>query len=360
VFASNGSLAYSYFDTSSLNGEPKIILGPFPQHQEKNSIMIIWQTNNNTAENYVEWGVTPNCLYKTYSNTLAFGKETDLHKIRILGLSPNTKYYYRVYSDRTKSEVYSFTTSYESSGSITFCVYGDTRGVWDNWSNASIVADAIEEVQPQFVLHTGDIVDDGLIAEEWFSFFTNSSFIHNSTLYPVLGNHENYGEKYFQYFSLGGNERWYSFDESSVHFIGLDSNYISPFMLTQNLWLIRDLLTNQQPFTIVFFHHPVYSSGNHGSATHLRWFWQPLFEFFHVDVVFNGHDHAYERGLVNNISYIVAAGGGAPLYDIGSNWWTQYAEKCYHYCLVSANQTSLSIQTIKLDGTVIDTYSIQK
>jgi hypothetical protein len=360
AFASNGSFAHSDFDTSSLIGGAKIIVGPFPQQQEKNSIIIIWQTNNYTIENFVEWGLTPNCLYTSYSNTLASGKETDLHSVRIIGLSPNTKYFYRVVSDKTKSDIYSFTTSYEASESITFCVYGDTRGVWDNWRNASIVAEAIEDVQPQFVLHTGDIVHDGLIAEEWIAFFSNSSFIHNSTFYPILGNHENYGAFYFDYFNLGGNERWYSFDNGPVHFIGLDSNDISPFLIRQNVWLIKDLRTNRQPFTIVFFHHPVYSSGKHGSNTQLQWFWQPLFEFFQVDVVYNGHDHAYERGLVNGISYIVAAGGGAPLYDVGSNWWTQYSEKCYHYCLVSANQTHLNIQTIKPDGTIIDSIIINK
>ena len=360
LFLSGMALAYSSTNTNTSSISPKIILGPFPQHQEQNSIVIIWQTNNITSDNYIRWGLTPDCPHTTHTINPLLTKKTAIHMIKINELSPSTKYFYKAVSDSFESGIYTFSTIHEISEPITFVVYGDTRGVWDNWTNASIVATAIENAQPHFVLHTGDIINDGLIEEEWLSFFTNSSFIHNSTLYPTLGNHENYGELYYKYFNLGGNERWFSFNNGPVHFIGLDSNYLAPFRFIQNIWLINDLRTNQQPFTIVFFHHPMYSSGNHGSTTHLQWFWQPLFEFFEVDIVFNGHDHDYERGLVNNVSYIIAGGGGAPLYDVGSNWWTVHAEKCFHYCLVSANLTSLSIQTIKPDGTVIDSYSIQK
>jgi 3',5'-cyclic AMP phosphodiesterase CpdA len=243
---------------------------------------------------------------------------------------------------------------------VKFVVYGDTRGVWDNWQQAEIVAKAIEEQQPYFVLHTGDLVKSGYNQSQWIEFFTNSEFIHNSTLYPSLGNHEYHGRPYFKYFSLPNNELWYSFDNGPVHFVALDSTTGIVLKLFQLLWLRKDLRTNNQPFTIVFFHHPLYSSGNHGSTLHLRWLWQPDFERFNVDIVFNGHDHSYERGQVNNVSYIVTGGGGGPLYDVGSNWWTIYSEKTYHYCLVTANQTQLTFQAIKPNGTIFDSFIINE
>jgi len=125
-------------------------------------------------------------------------------------------------------------------------------------------------------------------------------------------------------------------------------------------WLLKDLRLNNKPFTVVFFHHPPYSSGNHGSTRYLRLIWGIAFEFFNVDIVFNGHDHCYERGKVGSVNYIVTGGGGAPPYDVGKSWWTIYSEKTYHYCLVTANQEELYFEAKKPDGTIIDSFSIQK
>jgi 3',5'-cyclic AMP phosphodiesterase CpdA len=153
------------------------------------------------------------------------------------------------------------------------------------------------------------------------------------------------------------NERWYSFNNGPIHFVGLDSNQKNAFRLFQLLWLIKDLKSDTKNFTIVFFHHPVYSSGNHGSTWYVKLLWKNIFEKYEIDIVFNGHDHCYERSKVKNINYVVAGGGGAPLYDVGSNWWTVYSEKTYHYCYISANQTQLLFNAIKPDGSIIDTFS---
>jgi 3',5'-cyclic AMP phosphodiesterase CpdA len=360
ILFSNLTLAIIHTNPTISSENPEIIVGPYSQYQKENSIIIIWETNNKTSDNYVRWGETPECNNITYVSQSNSIPGTNIQQVKIHMLKPSTMYYYKAVSDNTESDIYTFSTAYDSSKPITFCVYGDTRGSWDNWKNGSIVAKAIEQRAPYFVIHTGDIVDNGLIKAEWHSFFNISSFMHNSTFYATLGNHENYGKHFFKYFNPGGNERWYSFDNGPVHFICLDSNYIAPFNPVQNLWLIRDLRQNHQPFTIVFFHYPMYSSGSHGSTTYLQWFWQPLFEIFSVDMVFNGHDHTYERGLVNNITYFVAGGGGAPLYSVGSSWWTQHSEKTFHYCLVTANETSLSLETIKPDGDIIDAITIIK
>ena len=261
-------------------------------------------------------------------------------------------------SDDFESEIYSFYTSFKENETINFVVYGDNRGFWDNWQNASSVAKSIEEKNPHFVLNTGDLVDNGLNQSQWITFFSVSNFTHNSTIYPILGNHELNSNYYFKYFILPNNEHWYSFDNGPVHFIGLDSNIRSAFRFSQLIWLIRNLKSNTQKFTIVFFHHPVYSSGNHGSTLYVKLLWKNIFEKFGVDLVFNGHDHCYERGKVNDVNYIVTGGGGAPLYNVGANWWTIYSEKTYHYCYVSVNQSQLIFKAINSEGVVIDDFFI--
>jgi len=208
-------------------------------------------------------------------------------------------------------------------------------------------------------LHTGDFVKNGLINSQWVDFFSISNFTHNCTIYPVLGNHENYGESYFQYFTIPGNGYWYSFDNGPIHFIGLDSNKKNLYNPYQIFWLFKDLMSNYKPYIIVFFHHPPYSSGNHGSTNLIRLLWVPLFSIFNVDIVFNGHDHDYERGKAKDVNFIVTGGGGAPLYNVKENWWTIYSEKTHHYCLITANQSQLNFQAIKPDGSIIDSFIIE-
>jgi hypothetical protein len=337
------------------NNSISIVIGPFPQKIELNSSIIVWETSVNTTNNCVKYGINPDCELNMYHNY-----SRNFHTIELNELNSSTKYYYKVYSDGIESKVYSFYTKFEKEDTIKFVAYGDTRGVWDGWNNASRIADSIEKVNPYFVLHTGDLVKNGNYYDQWLDFFSISNFIHNSTLYPSLGNHEYYGDSYFKYFLLLSKNPWYSFDNGPVHFICLDSNAKNSLRLSQIFWLIKDLRQNTNPFTIVYFHHPPYSSGNHGSTIYLRFIWGLIFEYFKVDIVFNGHDHSYEHGKVKNVTYIVTGGGGAPLYNTGHKWWTIFSEKTYHYCLITCDIDELTCEAIKPDGTIFDYFVINK
>jgi 3',5'-cyclic AMP phosphodiesterase CpdA len=334
------------------------VIGPYPQDAQTDSITVCWQTSIPTIHNEVHWGESPSLGNITVEKNL-FSRT--FHTVTLTRLTSATLYYYTVFSDGTETPLYTFRTASPPTDTIQFVAYGDTRGGWDNWSNTLIVAQAIEKTHPDFVISTGDLVDNGKNATDWVDFFNASPFLHNSTFYPVLGNHENYSTLYFTYFSLPDHERWYSFNNGPVHFIGLDSNPRNAYRIVQNLWLFHDLRTRSEPFTIVFFHHPLYSSGEeHGNTTLLQKLWAPIFERFHVDVVFNGHDHDYERSFVNGVTYIVTGGGGAPLTDVGHSSWTVYSEKTFHYCVLTVDSTTLAFQAIKPDGQVFDTFSIPK
>jgi len=270
------------------------------------------------------------------------------------------QYYYQVISDGAESPLYTFWTAFPRNETIRFAVYGDSQGEWDGWQTVLKVAQAIEQERPLFVLKTGDLVDKGWNRTHWIAYFTASPFLHNSTLYPVLGNHENLSGLYFSFFSLPFNERWYSFVNGPVHFIGLDSNRPDRYRFTQFFWLCHELQTHDEPFTVVFFHHPLYSSSNHGNSTFLQKIWEPLFELYGVDIVFSGHDHNYERSIVNNVTYVVTGGGGSPLYDNGHSPCTVYSEKTYHYCMLSANSTTMRFEAKKPDGSVFDSFQLAR
>jgi 3',5'-cyclic AMP phosphodiesterase CpdA len=339
------------------NQNAVFVIESYTQYSQMNSIIVSWETVTPTTQNEVHWGLSPTLGNITVEKS--FISKT-FHKVMLTRLTPAKIYYYSVISDGIESPLYSFQTASPQNDTIRFVVYGDSRGGWDNWQNTLLVSQAIEKAHPAFVLNTGDLVDNGKNLNDWIDFFNASSFVHNSTLYPVPGNHENYSTLYFRFFSLPWNEHWYSFDNGPVHFIGLDSNPRNAYRLMQNLWLLHELRTLSKPFTIVFFHHPLYSSGEHGNTTLLQKLWAPLFERYHVDIVFNGHDHDYEHCYINGITYIVTGGGGAPLYDVGHNSWTIYSEKTYHYCLLTVNSSALLFQAIKPDGLVFDTFSLTK
>jgi len=342
---------------SSSGAHAMFLIGPYPQNAQSDSIILSWKTTTPTAQNEVHWGSSPMLGNVTVEKCMCVKTK---HTVNIKGLTAGQKYYYTVVSDQIESPLYTFWTAFPRNDTIRFVAYGDSQGVWDNWQTVLLVSQAIEKEQPAFVLKPGDLVDDGKNANDWIDFFTASPFVHNSTLYPVLGNHENYSHLFFSYFSLPFNERWYSFENGPVHCIGLDSNKYNRYRFVQFLWLVHDLQTHHAPFTIVFFHHPVYSSSEHGNTTILQKIWAPVFAYYHIDIVFNGHDHNYEHSYVNGVTYIVTGGGGSPLYDNGYSPWTVYSEKTYHYCLLTVNATTLIFEAKKPDGLVFDSFILTK
>ncbi len=331
----------------------EIVAGPYVQNVGDNCATVMWKTGIKTERNVVYWGTS----YKLGNKTVVNESE-EWHEVRLDGLKPLTKYFYKVESDGIESPIYSFTTfgnSEEGSENFTFIVYGDSRGVWDNWGNTRIVAEAIEKEKPCFVINTGDMVKNGVKEEEWISFFQASPFMHNSSLYPAVGNHDLPTSSFCKYFSLPNNEIYYSFDYGNAHFTILNSN--TPFSPSQFIWMLKDLQI-KKTWKIVIFHHPPYSSGHHGNNTLLR-LWIPFFKIANVDIVFNGHDHDYEHIKVGGIHYIVTGGGGAPLYKVEESKWTILSASSYHYCKISINSSSLHFEALKPDGTLIESFDIK-
>lgn len=106
-----------------------------------------------------------------------------------------------------------------------------------------------------------------------------------------------------------GTEQYYSANYGNVHVVSLDSqlsNVEEAQRLAMRDWLIDDLSSNEQDWTVVIFHHPPYSKGgNHDSdiedrEIHMRETFAPVFEDHGVDVVYSGHAHNYERSWYLN------------------------------------------------------------
>ena len=78
---------YADFTNKNLS----IIVGPYPQSPDIDSIIIIWMTSIATSNNSVHFGLTPVCENIVYDNDT-----NNFHEIELNGLAPSTKYYFKV------------------------------------------------------------------------------------------------------------------------------------------------------------------------------------------------------------------------------------------------------------------------
>jgi hypothetical protein len=138
---------------------------------------------------------------------------------------------------------------------------------------------------------------------------------------------------YFQYFGAAAgdpaNGGHYSFELGDWHIVSLNSMCQLPEIgggcgptSPTVMWLKADLEANPRPCTLVYFHHPRFSSGRHGNATRMTATWKAMYAAG-VDIVVNGHDHSYERfapqrpdgtkDLARGIRQFVVGTGGAQL-----------------------------------------------
>jgi hypothetical protein len=172
----------------------------------------------------------------------------------------------------------------------------------------------------------------------------------------------------------GHSEEYYSFDWGNVHFVALDSNAYLQTDTTQKNWLTYDLQHTSQPWKIVFLHTPAYSSGSSGSDPDVQKYLVPIFEANNVNLVFNGHDHDYERtypirgGVRTSIEnggivYITNGGGGAYTEPISTpSWFTAQTpdHETNEFVNVIVNDCLLQINAIKINGGSLDSYEINR
>jgi predicted phosphodiesterase len=171
--------------------------------------------------------------------------------------------------------------------------------------------------------------------------------------FATLGNHDDPNQRFYKPFNMGG-QRYYTFKKGNVRFFSLDSNYMDPVQLA---WLDKELSASGSDWKIPYFHHPLYSSGMHGSQVDLRKVLEPLFVKYNVDVVFNGHEHFYQRTKPQQgITYFVSgAGGQLRRGDIKKADFTAVGyDQDQSFMIVEIADKELTFQAISRTGQTID------
>lgn len=334
--------------------------------------VLTWETGAANHAAKVQMGTSPTALSTVYTGyvwttpppTIGVGvgePPNFMHAVHICGLTPGTTYYYQVGGGPAGSEVWSATQSFTTvpnTGSVTVGLFGDARDVVMTWQ---MVHQRMKEAGVNFQLIDGDIVDIGTESSEYTSHFQaiwqdpNNPMgfltLGEQMMVPIAGNHENEAARFYGAFFIPGTgpyaETFASFNAGNTHFALLDDQLISLGEMSdqataQLAWLDADLAAADAnranfPFVVVLNHRGVYSTSMHGTDSDVittRAAIAPLMDKHHVDMVFNGHDHEYERTMPLNAGsppsaapviatsggtvYVIAAGAGADPYAIGS------------------------------------------
>jgi Calcineurin-like phosphoesterase len=198
-------------------------------------------------------------------------------------------------------------------GSLKFCVLGDF-GTGEKTQYE--LAEQMVALHDRFKYPLVILVGDNLYGSERPQDFQKKFEIPYKPLldrgvkfYASLGNHDAREQRYYKLFNMDG-KLYYSFSpKPDVRFFALESTYPVP---EQIQWLENELMAATNKWKVVFFHHPLYSSGDrHGSDLRLREVLEPLFLKYNVSVVLTGHDHFYERVKPQKgIVYFVTGSGG--------------------------------------------------
>jgi hypothetical protein len=181
--------------------------------------------------------------------------------------------------------------------------------------------------------------------------------------YASLGNHDSREQRFYKLFNMDG-KLYYTFKapKEDVRFFALESTYMDP---DEVKWIDTELQKSNEKWKIVFFHHPLYSSGKtHGSQVKLAEVLEPLFVRHKVSLVLNGHDHTYERiKPQSDIQYFVVGSSGqlregdlrrgSPITAFGN-------DRDRVFMLMEVDGDVLTFNAITSAGTVIDSGVIQR
>lgn len=204
-----------------------------------------------------------------------------------------------------------------------------------------------------FVLMLGDnLYDDDYMGE--FSVPYKPLLDRGVQFFATLGNHDRDLEIHFKPFNMNDRD-YYSFDRGNARFVALNSNH--PTDQVQMKWLDTVFQDAGNKWRICFFHHPLYSSGEHADES--RDVIRPALESAlvrnKVDVVFSGHEHLYERVTPQKrVRYFVSGGGGRKLYDFRRSDFDEVGISEHHFMIAELAGDRLLFEAITPAHKVLD------
>ncbi len=363
------------------------LVKPYLQFATKSSIVILWETTGE-ATTKVNYGkALMDAAAPNLSQTQTLDGRRMMHEVTLTNLETETNYFWQVTSvgpagDTLSSEVYTFKTAVNDNQTFMFALVGDSQRNNDTPWAWGTIADKVWQDRPSFVVHVGDLVDQGSKKTDWTDYFFPDGHVLMSRfpMYTVLGNHEQDDDNYYTYMSNPAPEYYYTFQYGNAQFFMIDTNKDVSEDSEQYNWLEWELARSEATWKIVVHHHPPYSSeaDDHGDTfkaastygTEARNL-VPLYETYGVDFCLFGHTHVYERSwplkgdMINQkegVIYINSGGAGGFLEDFAPtrSWFTLELQTGHHYCTFAIFDQMLVFKAIDHEGRVFDSFQMDK
>ncbi|MNJ87684.1 Alkaline phosphatase precursor [compost metagenome] len=311
------------------------------------------------------------------------------HQVTFTNLKPGTVYAYRVGAGDYWSEWFQFTTASSTNKPFSFIYLGDAQNdIRSKWSRVIRKAFA-HQPDARFIIHTGDLINRSNNDKEWGEWHYGGGFINGMIpSLPSPGNHEyvrddnrklildpHWGVQY----TLPGNgpkgleESVYYVDYQNMRVISLDSQMIildEASAKIQYEWLEKVLKENTKLWTVITFHHPIFSTAKSRDNKEFRERFKPLFDKYHIDLVLQGHDHTYSRGqnLPRGLSGREASGpvylvsvAGPKMYKVdGAKWMNVSLENTQLFQVIHVEGGKLKFEAYKTSGELFDAFSLKK
>ncbi len=364
------------------------------------AVAVNWRTETSVDHGQVQWAVATSgpefikvvhtLSARTESLSVQNGEitiEANYHSARLDSLAPGNTYVYRVGFGDQWSEWFQFKTP-DSGQTLAFLYFGDAQNsVKSMWSR--VIREAYKKMpQVDFMLHAGDLINRSNEDIEWGEWFHAGSFLHATV--PGLmtpGNHE-YAKgvilapQWKKQFNLptngpkGLDETCYQINYKNLKMISLDAEQIDEsetFAAQQAAWLDSILTHDPRPWNIVTLHYPFYSTSPTRNNPKLRERFKPIIDKHKVDMVLQGHDHAYGRGSVSNAPasastrekssetvYVVSV-SGPKMYEVSDDpWMDRRGMNTQLFQLITIEGDLLKYNSFTATGELYDSFELKK
>ncbi len=321
--------------SSSTPQTASLTRGPYLQMGNQTAVTLRWRTSVAT-DTRLEAGT----VYGTYSIAANDAAAVTEHEIRITGLLPDTKYYYRFGSSTQvlqsgTDNFFKTSPPADTKRRIRIVAYGDCGRNDNTYQPTTLSAynNYVGSNPAEVLLLLGDnAYNNGTDAEFQSNYFNvySSSILKNHQLFPSPGNHDyansaarqaDHNIPYNSIFTTpsaaqcggiaSGTEAYYSWDWGNIHFLSLDSYGLENSGTTrlydtlgaQVTWIKKDLAANTKSWVIAYWHHPPFSMGSNNGDTqaemiNIRQNFIRILERMGVDLIICGHSHDYERSYL--------------------------------------------------------------
>ncbi len=282
---------------------------------------------------------------------------------RLNRLQPDAEYAYRAVTDGQASPWYHFRTYAEGRSDMTFLYVGDVQDTIGGQANRFLREALQRHPQSELLVCGGDLTERPT-DQHWAETFRDIDSVSQAMpLLCVTGNHdylkgvimrlEHRFPLVFSYFlnAKVGDNMVYTTCYGPVQFFLLDSNREFPYLSTQRQWLKEQLQQSHARWKILVLHHPLYSIKGANNLIQ-RWMFNDLAEKYGVDLVLQGHEHAYAR-MTND--------GSTPVYTVShcspKNYRIEFDDRFDKFGISSRYYQTVSISGDTLTMAAYEVYS---